>query len=261
MKKIISLLLVIVTLSISISCSSDDSGSTLPTDALLIKKITEVLIADEMELTTNFVYENNVLVSTYGENHKTELIYNGDKVVLIKNFDTNSGVVTSQTTIVYNGNLIDYTLSGEDADEKTQYYYTNGILSKKEYGYIGNNNEFIVVETQEYFFNGLNISEIITNGNFGGSPYSSKKKYSYDTKNCPSKFMNKYLKLLFSPVGFKSINQNNYLTEETYSPVNSTNPSTQTYEIIYNDKDYPTEIKEYSANNTLHSIIKIEYQQ
>lgn len=257
-KLILKIFLLAVSLSILLSCSSDDSGSTTSGNVVLIKKIKEVLIADEMELTINFNYQNNVLMSTTEGNYKTEFTYNGGKVVLIKNFNNN--VPVSQTTIAYNGDLLDYTLSGDDADEKTQYHYTNGILSKIESGYIGNNNQFVVLQTEEFLFSGTNITEISTFGNFGGTPFSYKNKYSYDNKNCPAKFMNKYLKLLISSAGFKGINQNNFLSEQTFSPVDSTTPSTQTFEIVYNDNDFPTEIKEYSANNTLRTITTIEYQ-
>lgn len=259
MKKLTTLfLLSLIVLSTSISCSSDDGGNENPANVVLIKKITEVSVADETETTIHFFYQNNVLVSITQENYRTEFTYNGNKVTLMKHFNNN--VQTGQTIFSYNGDLLDYTLSGEDADEKIQYYYTNGILSKAESGYIGNNNEFVVLQTEEVSFNGSNISEVNTYGNNGGFNYSYRSKYSYDNKNCPAKFMNKHLRFLISTAGFMGINQNNYLTKETFSPSDSTTPFAQTFEIAYDENDFPTEIKEFSTNNTLRSITKIEYQ-
>lgn len=259
MKKLITLFfLLLITISTSISCSGDDSGSENPADVVLIKKVTEVLIADEMELTKNFSYENNVLVSLYDENNKLEFTYDGDKVTHAKTFY--NGVLVAQTFIFYDGNQLDYTLSGENGDQKTQYYYTNGILSKIESGYIGNNDEFVVLETEQLFFNGWNVGESHVTGNFGGTPFSYKHKFTYDTKNAPSKFMNKYLRLLLDTAGFRGINENNNLTKQFLSPTDNSILSTNTFEIIYNENDYPTEIKEYNAENALRTITKIEYQ-
>lgn len=259
MKKLITVFsLLLITISMSISCSSDDSGNENIEDIVLIKKVTEILIADEIETVSEFSYQNNQLKNiTFGD-RRTEFTYNGDKVTVVKDFNNN--VLVRQATVAYNGNSLDYTLTGENSDEKTQYYYSNGNLSKVESGYIGNNDEFVVLQTEQISFNGSNISESYFTGNFGGTPFSYKHKFTYDTKNAPSKFMNKYLRLLLNTSGFRGINENNNLSKQFLSPTDNSVLSTNTFEIIYNENDYPTEIKQFNDENVLRTITKIEYQ-
>ena len=260
MKKLIALFsLLLITIPMSVSCSSDDGESKNSEDVVLIKKITEILIPDEIEIVSEFSYQNNQLKNiTYG-NGRTEFNYNGDKITGAKNYDNNNNLV-GQTTMAYNGNSLDYTLAGENLDEKTQYYYSNGNLSKIESGYIGDNNVFVVLETEQVIFDGSNITESHFNGDFGGTPFSYKHKFTYDTKNAPTKFMNKYLKLLLNTAGFRGINTNNNLTQQFLSPTDNSILSVNTFEIIYNENNYPTEIKEFTSENVLRTITKIEYQ-
>ena len=256
MNKLITLFsLLLITISMTLSCSSDDAGTENPENVVLIKKVTETLIADEIETVSEFSYQNNRLESITDGNRKTEFIYSGDKVTIAKIYNNN--VVVGQTTLAYNGNLLDYTLTGQNSDEKTQYYYSDGNLSKIESGYLNSNNEFVVLQTEQIIFNGSNITESHFNGNFGGVPFSYKYKFTYDTKNAPTKFMNKYLRLVLNTAGFRGINENNNLTKQDLS---SADNSTNTFEIIYNENDYPIEIKQFNADNVLRTITKFEYQ-
>lgn len=261
MKKLITLLfLFAVTLSTLISCSSEDAGSDISGNGILIKKITEsIYYGGQVETSAvEFSYANNLLTKVTRGTLKSEFIYDGDKIIRIEIFNNNT--LMRQTTFSYDGNLLDYTLAGENADEKTQFYYTNGVLSKSESGYISDNG-FVVLDTEEYVFDSSgNVSQIISHRDLGSSVSTSKIKYTYDSKNNPMKFLNKYYKMLITLEGFRGINQNNALTKEMYTPVGTTTPSTQTFEIIYNEKDFPTEIKKFSPDHSLISVTAIEYQ-
>lgn len=248
------------------ACSSD-SNDSIPdvnpeTKPILIKKITETLYYSGTSDTdvTDFTYENSVLKSiTYNSTYKTELVYDGDKVMKANYFK--NGIADGFTTFYYNGDLLNYTLSGKNQDEKTEYFYTNSILASKKSGYFNGLN-YIVQQNSVYSFNSAkNITQSIDTRSFYGPEITSKQIYSYDTKNHPMKYMNKYYRLVYQGEGFDGLNTNNIISRGTYSPITNTVPTYGYNEIVYDSNNFPIEIKEFSASdNTLISKTTIEYQ-
>ncbi|PWB25333.1 hypothetical protein, partial [Flavobacterium sp. HTF] len=172
-----------------------------------------------------------------------------------------NGTASGFTTFNYTGNLLSSTLSGENQDEKTEYFYNNGILVSEISGYF-NNGSYIVQNEIEYNFDQVkNITEKINKSSTSGSQTISKNKYFYDDKNHPMKFMNKYYRLTFSIEGFDGKATNNVVSRESYYPISAEVPTYFVYQIVYNDDKFPIEIKKIAKqNNVLISKTIIEYQ-
>jgi uncharacterized protein YkuJ len=246
------------------SCSNDnESKDTIPDQkSILIKKITEtVYYSTESETSTSeFVYEKNILKSvTSGTGNKSEFEYSGDKITKINYFK--NGIASGFMTFNYTGDLLSSTLSGADQDEKTEYFYSNGNLVSEISGYFDNDTYIVQNETSYTFDQAKNITEEIKTSSLFGSPTTSKNKYFYDTKHHPMKFMNKYYRLVFELEGFDGKSANNVISRENYYPVTAETPTYFTYEILYNDDNFPIEIKKIAKqNNSLISKTVIEYQ-
>lgn len=258
MKNVIAkTILFVAILSVMVSCSNDSDSSS---GGVLIKKISEkIYYSGQFDLTvSNFVYESNVLKSISTGNYEAKFIYNGNKIMRVDSYYNHN--LSQSTTFTYDGEELKYTLSGDSEDEKTEYYYSNGILSTIKSGYLNGNN-FTVLNTKNYLFNSAsNVSEVVTNSTNGGSNYSYNNVYTYDSKNNPMKDMNKYFRLGFLCEGFDGLSTNNKITRYAYSPT-TTETIEQYFQIIYNSDNFPTEIKKYSTtNNVLISETSIEYQ-
>jgi uncharacterized protein YkuJ len=246
------------------SCSTDnESKDTIPDEkSILIKKITEtVYYSSESETnTSDFVYDNNVLKSvTSGTGYKAEFEYDGNKISKV-NY-SNKGTASGFTTFKYTGDLLSSTLSGANQDEKTEYIYNNGILVSEVSGYFNNGTYVVQNEISYKFDQAKNITEEIKQSSMFGSQTTSKNNYSYDDKNNPMKFMNKYYRLVFSLEGFDGKTTNNVISRESFYPITAVSPSYFKYEIVYNNENFPIEIKKISKqDNSLISKIVIEYQ-
>ncbi|MEO7976107.1 hypothetical protein [Flavobacterium sp.] len=109
--------------------------------------------------------------------------------------------------------------------------------------------------------NAKNITQIINKSSLTGSEIISKDNYFYDNKNNPMKFMNKYYRMVFISEGFGGQTANNVVSRESYYPVNSEVPKYYISEIIYNNDNFPIEIKKISkeSNNVISKTL-IEYQ-
>ncbi|RZJ51555.1 MAG: hypothetical protein EOO44_14470 [Flavobacterium sp.] len=256
--------LCILCITIITSCSSDDADKDTTPDekSILIKKITETIYYsnDSETSTSDFVYDKNVLKSvTSGTGYKSEFEYNGDKITKVSY--SRNGTASGFTTFNYNGDLLSATLSGEKQDEKTEYFYTNGILSSEKSGYTNNGTYIVQNELSYSYDNSKNLTETIKKSSMFGSETISKEKYFYDTKNHPMKFMNKYYRLVFDIEGFDGKTTNNVTSRESYYPITVETPTYYTYAIVYNDDNFPVEIKKISkANNFVISKTVIEYQ-
>ncbi len=246
------------------SCSNDDGGkdTTSNEKSILIKKITEtVYYSDQSDMTIyDFVYEKNVLKSLItNTRYKSEFEYNGDKITKINYFEDE--IASVSTTFHYNGDFLSHTLSGDNQDEKTEYFYVDGILTSEKSGYFDEGKYIVQRELMYTFDISKNITEITNKSAVFGPETISKDKYFYDNKNNPMKFMNKYYRLVFELEGFDGKTVNNVTSREYYYPVSNDVPSYYNYEIIYNSDDYPIEIKKISkqSNNVISKTL-IEYQ-
>ena len=246
------------------SCSNDDGGkdTTSNEKSVLIKKITEtVYYSGESDTSImDFIYENEVLKSvTTNTRYRSEFEYIGNKINKVNYFrdDTASGF----TTFYYNGDLLNYTLSGINQDEKTEYFYVNGILTTEKSGYFDEGKYIIFQELSYTFDPSKNITELRNKSSMYGSETISKSKYFYDNKNNPMKFMNKYYRLVFDLEGFDGRTVNNVTSREYYYPVTNEVPGYSNFEIVYNNDNFPIEIKKISkeSNNVISKTV-IEYQ-
>ena len=261
MKKLIAKVILFTTiLSTILSCSNNDNPSS--ESHLLIKKISENIYLDgeieDINIST-FTYESSILKTISGNGYEEKFIYEGNKISRIDNYEGTT--LQSSTNFFYDGNQLNYTLSGENQDEKTIYSYASDVLSKIESGYL-DGTTLVALDTQTYTFNSaLNISESIHNSTNGGSAYTSRDVYTYDSKNNPMKYMNPYLRLSFECEGFDGLTVNNVSTRKDYSPAENTTANNQHYIITYNSDNFPITIKKYDTDNDeLISDTTIEYQ-
>ena len=125
-KSVLIKIVCVLCITLFASCSNDDGGKDNTNEkSILIKKITENVYYSEGSDTNifDFIYENNVLKSVVTNiRYKSEFEYNGDKINKVNYFKDN--VASGFTTFFYNGDFLSYTLSGENQDEKTEYFYT-----------------------------------------------------------------------------------------------------------------------------------------
>ncbi|HEY6142264.1 MAG TPA: hypothetical protein VIV55_02395 [Flavobacterium sp.] len=262
-KNILIKVLYIFSIVLFSACSNDnDENNTAPaTNPILIKKITETVYYSGTSDTyiTDYKYENNVLKSITNDNNKTEFVYDGDKISKLNYFK--NGTADGFTSYYYTGDLLSYTLSGKNQDEKTEYFYTNGVLTSEKSGYL-DGTIYVFQERIVYSFNeAKNITQSIKTSLVYGPETVSKEIYSYDNKNHPMKYMNKYYRLGFDIEGFDGKTINNVVSRESYYPITNTVPNYYNYEIVYNSDNFPTEIKKIAVSgNNLISKTTIEYQ-
>ncbi|MEL1255745.1 hypothetical protein AAEO57_18270 [Flavobacterium sp. DGU38] len=246
------------------SCSNDDGGKdTISNEkSVLIKKITEtVYFSDGSETSImDFAYENKILKTvTTNTRYKTEFLYDGEKISKMNYFRDN--VASGSAVFHYNGDLLSYIYSEGDPDEKTEYSYVNGILTSERSGYMDENKYIIQRELSISSDNAKNITQIINKSSLTGSEIISKNNYFYDNKNHPMKFMNKYYRMVFVVEGFGGQTTNNVVSRESYYPITNEVPKYYINEIIYNNDNFPIEIKKISkeSNNVISKTV-IEYQ-
>ncbi|WP_269233790.1 hypothetical protein [Flavobacterium flavigenum] len=247
-----------------ISCSNDDDGkdNTSNEKSVLIKKITEtVYYSGESDTSImDFVYENGVLKSvTTNTRYKTEFVYDGEKISKLNYFRDN--VASGSAVFHYNGDFLSYIYSEGNPDEKTEYSYVNGVLATEKIGYIDENKFIIQSELSISYDKTKNITQIINKSSFTGSEIISKENYFYDNKNNPMKFMNKYYRMVFISEGFSGQTTNNLVSRESYYPITNEVPKYYINDIVYNNDNFPIEIKKISkeSNNVISKTV-IEYQ-
>jgi len=251
-----------------LSCSGDDNSVVSPIaeeTQILIKKVTETIYySGESEVsTTDFVYENNQLISSSTSStrsetiYKTNFSYDGEKV--LETIHYNNDVERSRNTYVYNGDILMQIVSNRTDQSRTDFTYLSGVIATKESGYV-NNGSYSVNNTERYIYNlGNRTEEQIVSSQFG-APENSKTIYAFDTKNNPTKYMNKYLRYQFSAEGFDGLSQNNMISRLSYWPAETATPKLYTYEFVYDANNFPTEIKQFSPEGTIITLTKIEYQ-
>lgn len=256
--------LCVLYITIFSSCSNDDGGkdTTSNEKSILIKKITETIYySDGSDITVqNFVYEKNVLKNVItNTRYKSEFEYDGDKITKVNYF--RDEVAVGSALFYYNGDFLSYILSKGDPDEKTLYSYVDGILASEKVGYIEEEKYIVQREVLPTFDQAKNITEVISKSTLTGPEIISKTKCLYDNKNNPMKYMNKYYRMVFIAEGFSGQTTNNVVSRESYYPVSSEVPRYYISEIIYNNDNFPIEIKKISKeNSSVISKTVIEYQ-
>lgn len=242
----------IVCLVLLVSCSSDSDSSN---PLVLVKRINTV--GNESE-NIEFVYQNNKLIKGISGNNYIEFAYDGNKVITAKNYANN--ILTRTNTFAYSGELLtSITSDGSDA-QRTIYTYINNKLSLIDREYLSGT-EWIFREKEEILFDtNSNISQLETIFNAGNQVFTTKKENSFDNKNNPLRDVNPYIRLFIDFINIDELSKNNVVSYDYFSPSNSTTSVNYTYEIIYNENEFPTEMKRFSPDGSLLSTTTIEYQ-
>lgn len=224
MKKIT---LLIAVLSI-IGCSKDE-GSDNPTETNNLKLIKEVVtdyIYDDNE-TINYIYENGILVRSEkiednGDVYKTDYLYENGKLKTENTYLNN--IKSGWITYNYTDKLIS---SKSGSDNGVLYSVTfkyNSLSQMIKTIHYDNKDVLDYEETFEYNNEG-NISK------HSHSEFSGDLTFQYDNKNNPYSLAYSVEILKIYETGYS---KNNIIKKN----------SNTTYEYIYNDKNYPTEVIE-----------------
>lgn len=261
-KSVLIKILNVFCIAFFISCSNDGGKDTSNEKSILIKKITETVYYSDGSDTSimDFVYENEILKSVItNTRYKTEFVYDGEKISKMNYF--RDEVSSGSAVFHYNGDYLSYIFSEGDPKEKTEYSYVNGILTSEKSGYIDDGKYIIQREQSISYDQAKNITQVINKSSLTGSEITSKSNYFYDNKNNPMKFMNKYYRMVFVTEGFGGETTNNVVSRESYYPITNEVPAYYISEIIYNNDNFPIEIKKISKeSNKVISKTVIEYQ-
>lgn len=256
MKKLQLFILSLALLFISCSKNNDNLINTNP-PSNSIKKISETTYigGNVTFFSADFNYENGTLKSITDPTHKLELFYNGSKISNTILYINN--VISTSYSFNYNADLLETMTNTTNNYERTLYTYTNGVLSsEKNQSLI--NSVWQTIHTYNYNFSNGNV---LAEYNFSQYDTSvSKYTHDYDTNLNPMHYMNP---LVRNVVGLESCdfkNLNNETNQYRYSSSTSTTPILDfTYQITYNAQNLPTNIKKYTAGNSLVSEASFEY--
>jgi hypothetical protein len=192
---------------------------------------------------TEFVYDEDdnltaLQTAATGNEYLSEFHYDGNKVTGVDYFE--NGNADGQTTYVYNGDVLQHTLSGTDDVERTDYTYTNAqVATIKTYYPDGPDAELLQSKAFTYA-NGNVTQELRQDYFFGISTFQTA--YTYDNGNSPFRGLNPYLRLTIGMEGFDGLSINNPITKQSTNMANNA-VSEYHYEIVYNADDFPTSIK------------------
>lgn len=260
MKKI-SICLVLAAIAIFTACNSDNNIQSNVESPVVgsVRKLTETVYQNGASNTSivNFNYNGSVLKNIALGTSTLEFAYDGDKIVESKSY--NNGVFYKSNALTYNGLLLQKIVQNS-GDEKTEFDYTNGILSAKK-TFFANGSSWTPLQSINYVIaaNG-NISEsTLTSYTNGTNTY--RQRFEYDLKSHVFKKMNPYLRFVLTAESFDSLSTNNILKAFIYT---SATTSVQSHNniILYNSSDFPIAIKKYyvlNGSNILVSECAIEY--
>lgn len=250
-----------------LSCSDSEESipqqTAVPQEFLLVDTVRQTTYyssTDYETSVTNFTYENERLTGTLTTNgpnvYGAEYSYENGKISAVQY--TQNGASDGLTTFVYNGNQLNYTLSGENQDERTNYTFSNGHLATVK-TYYPDGPDASLLQSSSYVYTNGNMTEELRQTYFFSNE-TSRFVYSYDNKNNPFSGLDATLKLVLSNEGFNGLSAANPVLREVYNPSDETTPQAYHYEMEYNDAQYPVLIKRYSSNNVLISETQITYQ-
>ncbi|WP_353777974.1 hypothetical protein [Winogradskyella sp. 3972H.M.0a.05] len=259
MKHLLKLALVLF-LSISmLSCSDDNNPSTQnpPTQGQLVQQITRILEGGSTTVTTVNYSDQNKYDDIYRDgNLSAQYTYTNDLMTTIDLYASNGNLAVSRE-LVYNEN-----------NELIRFIVDEGAINRYEVSYDETGD---IVTLENYYTNaGLGIDDEyqmdivleFSNDNLirrAGSVEPFSVMYDYDNKNAVRKniFGRDVLKIVFfeQPAhGENNITQRNF-----YSNNFGTFLYSESFEITYDDNDYPLEVKEFDQSGTLDRTYLYEY--
>lgn len=240
-----------------ISCSENDNAPLLPVATpVLVDKITStVYYGNESETSVhNYTYIGNVLTKVSSGPYRQEFIYDNTKIIEVKLYSND--ILAKTSTLIYNGDHMATTITSGDYSEKADYNYNNNLSSITFSNF--SNAQWFNYQTNNYTFTVEN--NISTKLKTVAQANSSRSEFTYDTANNPMRDMNKYYRLVTEFEGFDPKNNNNPLTQTSFSPAESSIAVTYYYEYTYNENQFPVQIRRKSADGSLISTIEIVYK-
>ncbi|HEX8268703.1 MAG TPA: hypothetical protein VF581_02315 [Flavobacterium sp.] len=242
-----------------LSCTDLDD-SPIPVDnGVLIKKITETLsFGTESQISVaEYIYQGSVLTRISHDNAYQEFEYLGNKINTRKSYL--QGELVATHTFIYEGDQLMQINSDQSSGDRVLFMYNVNGLAAMDHQ-LFNGSDYQTYQRENYVYAaGGNIGQR-SRIYFGTPTTTTRSEYTYDTGNSPMRDMNPYLKLSQEYEGFLPLNQNNPLVQSAFTPSDATTGESYTYEYVYNDLQFPTEIRRKAANGTVISLTEIEYQ-
>jgi hypothetical protein len=270
MKKIIYLLTATI---IIVSCKKTDSvvntiPQTQPQQTYILP--TKIVIIDANGTnTSSFSYNGNKLTTIVGINSNVSYTYTGNLVTKITATNTGSLVALNIEDFVYNA---DSTLSSittyNENNASGQIVKTKSILrlTYNPNAVIIQRNSTIDINSGAETPDNFSIANTFTNGNISKksninfiSPNTTEQTIEYDLKNSPYKNVLGYNRL------FKERSNTNNLIKQTIVNTIFFNGQTivtsdvYTRSYLYNNDNFPTEIKYFSNTGALNGTIQFTY--
>ena len=230
------------------SCSKDDVKNSSE-DTVLVKKIEISRIDPVSNSTIAVTYNGNKIVQIVEGDEKTVFYYTGDLITKKEFFE--QGLLSDREEFTYLNNKLSSLMTTSFLNnivrdkEKSEYKHnSDGTVDYNNYEInIVTGSQTSFASGKFTFFNGNIVKDENT---------SSITTYEYDNKNNPLKNVLGLNKLL-DP--FSTLNN---IVKYSYSQKNSSTTYTTVNEYIYNNINYPTEVK-LSENGKLTSNEKFIY--
>lgn len=265
MKKLLCLFSVVVA-SLT-SCSNNDNDTPNTASAILPKtsKYTDPDHPSENS-TTTAVYNGNKIVSLKDENSRTDYTYDGNVIVKsvsykivdgkdVKNYEESYTYTNNKlATVTHADNFSTEYPTGEYKDKSVYTHNADGTVKRESYDIdtttgVETKDSYTYVNT---FVNGNLVKAVATNGTILGSSsyYSHTDLYEYDTKNNPFKNI----------LGFNLLMQGetsslNNIVKHTSSSIygsgsDTSGPFVYKTEYVYDANGFPTKRTSYKEDGT-----------
>lgn len=246
------------------SCSTTDENPENPNAGtepqMLLSKITTIYYDNpsnpETTVSTLEYNSQRQLTKILSEGRSSTYQYDATGKPVRTNYYKTDGSLEYYNTYTYNGNQLEKTMaiySNSDYNRTITYTYNNGKVVSSSLLQSGSN-----PITDSYTYTGENISSEIHES--GGIISARKREFSYDSKSNPMNHLDKYLKIMMG--GAYALSPNNYVTEKISYKTNSgswTESQANTYDIQYNNAQFPTQVIGKDANGNITVKYNYEY--
>jgi hypothetical protein len=244
------------------SCSSDDNNSSDPITSILPKTVSYSYPSYPSDNSSStVVYNGNKIVSIKDETSRTDYTYSGDVIVKSIDYDTQSGkdVKDSEEIYTYVNNKLatssyaesfspEYP-SGQYRGRSVYTYNSDGTVTKESYSTsetgVETKNSYVTVST---FVNGNLVKEVATDSEPGSNNVRTDV-YEYDSKNNPLKNVLGFNLLLDDA---RTCSANNVVKQTSTEIYESSTYGPDVYKsvYIYDTNGYPTKETIYKKDGT-----------